>query len=321
MLVDGKWTDGDARRHVKGRFERVDSKFRGWITADGSSGFKAEPGRYHLYVAHNCPWAYRAMMYRKLKGLDGMISMSVAKIGRRPKSWEFTEAPEAVPDTVNGFTYLYEAYVKAKSDYTGSCTVPTLWDKETGTIVNNESSEIIRMFNSEFAEFTGPTPDYYPDELREEIDAINDVIYPNVNNGVYRCGFSKTQEAYEDAFDNLFNTLDELEARLSRQRYLVGDRLTEADWRLFSTLIRFDIVYYGLFKCNRQHIYEYPNLWNYTLELYQHPGIAGISEIEYLKAGYYAGIDPAAGIGIVPKGPELDFNQPHDRDRFPAARV
>ncbi len=316
-LINGKWSEEDARRHVKGRFERVDSQFRDWITADGSSGFKAEPNRYHLYVAHNCPWAYRAMLFRKLKGLEGMISMAIAKIGLRPTSWEFAEGPGAVPDAVNGFVFLHEAYSAANPTYTGSVTVPTLWDTKKKTVVNNESSEIIRMFNSEFAEFTDPTPDYYPEELRTEIDEINDIVYPNVNNGVYRCGFARTQEAYDDAFDRLFSTLDDLEERLAGQRYLVGNRLTEADWRLFSTLIRFDIVYYGLFKCNRQHIYEYPNLWNYMLDLYQHPGVAEMTEIGYFKAGYYAGID-RGGHGIVPKGPDLDYTQAHDRDRFPA---
>jgi len=325
MLIDGKWTDDEAgATQKKGQFVRPDSIFRGWVTADGSAGpggeegFKAESGRYHLYVSHNCPWAYRTMIFRKLKGLESHISVAISASSCKDEGWTFMEEENCIPDEVNGIKYLHEVYTKADPDYTGRVTVPTLWDKKTGTVVNNESSEIIRMFNSEFDGLTGNNMDFYPKELRAEIDEINDIVYPGVNNGVYRTGFAGTQEAYEEAFDKLFDTLDFLEDRLSKQRYLVGNRLTEADWRLFSTLIRFDLVYYGLFKCNKKHIYEYPNLWNFTLELYQHPGVAEITDLFHIKRGYYATMSRLDVMGFVPKGPDLDFNQQHDRDRFPA---
>src|SRR5215208_3405371 len=239
VLIDGKWTDGELPQETgeTGQFKRVDSSFRDRITADGSSGFKAEPGRYHLYVAHGCPWAHRTLIYRAL--------------------------PDCTPDTVNGFHYMHEAYTATKKDYTGKVTVPTLWDKKTKRIVNNESSEIIRMLNTEFNAITGDRTDYYPPALRAEIDAINERVYHNVNNGVYRAGFAKSQAAYEEAYDGLFMTLDWLEERLSRQRYLVGNQITEADWRLFPTLVRFDVAYFSIFKCNRQRIADYPNLSNY----------------------------------------------------------
>jgi putative glutathione S-transferase len=323
MLVDGKWTDEEVR-NVGGRFERVESIFRNWITPDGAAGpsgdagFAAEPGRYHLYVTHNCPWAYRATMFRKLKGLEDVISIAVGGSADKAEGWTFTDEPGTIPDTVNDIFRLHEVYTKADADYTGRVTVPTLWDKKNQTIVNNESSEIIRMFNSAFerAGANTETADYYPDDLASEIDAINDMVYGNVNNGVYRCGFATSQDAYEEAFDRLFNALDELEARLSKQRYLVGGRLTEADWRLFSTLLRFDIVYYGNFKCNKKHIYEYPNLWNFTCELYQHPGIADVTNLGHIKQGYYGLMPRTNPSGVVPKGPAIDFTQSHDRDRF-----
>ncbi|MEE2760740.1 MAG: glutathione S-transferase family protein [Pseudomonadota bacterium] len=323
MLVDGKWTDEEAR-NVGGRFERVESIFRSWITPDGSAGpsgdagFAAERGRYHLYVTHNCPWAYRTMMFRKLKGLEDLISVAVGGSTDKKEGWTFTDEPGAIPDKVNGIFRLHEVYTKANPHYTGRVTVPTLWDKKNQTIVNNESAEIIRMFNSAFERVgvNAETPDYYPQALRDEIDAINEMVYTNVNNGVYRCGFATSQEAYEEAFDNLFGALDELEARLSIQRYLVGGQLTEADWRLFSTLLRFDLVYYGNFKCNKKHIYEYPSLWNYTLELYQHPGIGEVTNLEHIKRGYYGLMPRTNPSGVVPKGPNIDFTQPHDRDRL-----
>ena len=325
MLIDGKWSDDEgARTEQKGRFVRPESVFRNWVTADGSpgpsgqGGFKAEPGRYHLYVSHNCPWAYRAVLFRKLKGLEDSISMAIAASSRKDQSWTFTEEEGCVTDAVNGITYLHEAYTKADPLYTGRTTVPTLWDKKNQTVVSNESSEIIRMLNLAFADIAGDGVDYYPEDLRAEIDEVNDLVYTNVNNGVYRTGFAGTQEAYEEAFDRLFNTLDELEQRLSQQRYLAGGRLTEADWRLFSTLLRFDIVYYGLFKCNKKHIYEYPNLWNFTLELYQHPGVAEVTDLEHIKRGYYSSMTRLDVKGFVPKGPDLNFNQTHDRDRLPA---
>jgi len=324
-LVDGAWTEDENTSSKSGKFMRPESVFRNWVTADGSAGpsggdgFKAEPGRYHLYVSHNCPWAYRAVLFRRLKGLEDQISIAISASSRKDEGWTYVPEDGCIPDDVNGVTYLHEAYTKADPQYTGRVTVPTLWDKERGTVVNNESSEIIRMFNSAFDDVGATGPDFYPEELRDEIDAVNEDVYAYINNGVYRCGFATTQEAYEEAFDNLFNTLDAMEERLSNQRYLAGDKLTEADWRLFSTLLRFDIVYYGLFKCNKKHIYEYPNLWNLTLELYQYPGVAEITDLDHIKQGYYANMQRLDVKGFVPKGPDLDFTQPHDRDRFTAS--
>ncbi|MBT5939565.1 MAG: glutathione S-transferase family protein [Rhodospirillaceae bacterium] len=322
MLIDGKWSDDDQFRNKDGKFVRPDSSFRSWVTADGAAGptgqagFRAEPGRYHLYVTHNCPWAYRSVMFRTLKGLEDIISLSVGGASFKDEGWTFNDEPGAIPDSVNNIHHLHELYSKADPGYTGRVTVPTLWDIENQTIVSNESSEIIRMFNSAFDGLTGNNSDYYPEDLRSEIDEINDVVYANVNNGVYRTGFAATQEAYEEVFDKLFNTLDDLDARLGQQRYLVGERLTEADWRLFSTLLRFDIVYYGHFKCNKKHIYEYPNLWNFTLELYQHPGIAEVTNFDHIKRGYYHLMPKVNPLGIVAKGPSINFDQPHDRDKF-----
>ncbi|HVO16304.1 MAG TPA: glutathione S-transferase family protein [Alphaproteobacteria bacterium] len=323
MLVDGKWQDGDATtRDVAkdGRFKRVESKFRNWVTADGSSGFAAEPGRYHLYAAYSCPWAHRALMFRKLKKLDNVISVSIAAPGMRDQGWTFVDHPdfpECGPDTVNGYRYLHQAYSAADPRYTGRVTVPTLWDKKKRTVVNNESSEIIRMFNSAFDAYTNEDTDFYPEALRLEIDAVNKLTYDNVNNGVYRCGFATSQAAYEEAYDQLFGALDELEARLGRQRYLVGKRITEADWRLFPTLVRFDVAYFSLFKCNKRRIVDYPNLINYTRELHQVPGIAETVKVAHFKRGYWsmARLNPS---GVIPKGPELTYDAPHDRARFPA---
>ena len=321
-LVDGAWTEDENTSSKSGKFMRPESVFRNWVTADGSAGpsgrdgFKAEPGRYHLYVSHNCPWAYRAMLFRRLKGLEDHISIAISASSRKDEGWTYVPEEGCLPDEVNGVTYLHEAYTNADPQYTGRVTVPTLWDKERRTIVNNESSEIIRMFNNAFDEVGATGPDFYPEELRDEIDAVNEDVYAYINNGVYRCGFATTQEAYEEAFDNLFNTLDAMEERLSKHRYLAGDKLTEADWRLFSTLLRFDIVYYGLFKCSKKHIYEYPNLWNFTLELYQYPGVAEITDLDHIKQGYYANMQRLDVKGFVPKGPDLDFTQPHDREHF-----
>jgi putative glutathione S-transferase len=325
MMVEGKWDDKATPRTVKGAFQRPDSIFRNWITADGSAGptgkggFKAEAGRYHLYVTHNCPWAYRTTIFRKIKGLEGVISTAIAGSDRKDEGWTFTDEPGTVADEVLHVFRLHEVYTRVNPTYTGSVTVPCLWDKKTQSIVNNESSEIIRMFNSAFRDVVPETVDYYPEPLRAEIDKINETVYANVNNGVYRCGFATAQDAYEEAYDRLFNTLDMLEERLGRQRYLVGDRLTEADWRLFSTLIRFDPVYYLNFKCNKKHIYEYNNLWNFTLELYQHPGVAEVTNFYHIKRGYFHLMPHINPLGIVPKGPDLDFSQPHNRDRFKKA--
>jgi len=322
VLIDGVWTEGELPQETSkaGEFKRVDSAFRDRITADGSSGFKAEAGRYHLYVAHGCPWAHRTLIYRALKKLDGLITVAYSVPGLRTQGWTFENDPrfpDCTPDTVNGFHYMHEAYTATDKNYTGKVTVPTLWDKKQKRIVNNESSEIIRMLNSEFNAVTGDKSDYYPPALRAEIDAINERVYHHVNNGVYRTGFAKTQAAYEEAFDGLFKVLDELEERLSRRRYLVGDQITEADWRLFPTLIRFDVAYFSLFKCNKKRIADYPNLSNYMLELYQVPGVAGTVTPRYYVINYHsiARLNP---LGIIPKGTPIDLQQPHNRARLAA---
>jgi putative glutathione S-transferase len=322
VLIDGVWTEGELPQETGqgGEFKRVDSRFRDRITADGSSGFKAEPGRYHLYVAHGCPWAHRTLIYRALKKLDGLITVAYSVPGLRTQGWTFENDPrypDCTPDTVNGFRYMHEAYTATDKNYTGKVTVPTLWDKKQKRIVNNESSEIIRMLNSEFNAITGDKTDYYPPALRAEIDAINERVYHHVNNGVYRTGFAKTQAAYEEAFDGLFAALDEIEDRLARRRYLAGPQVTEADWRLFPTLVRFDVAYFSLFKCNKKRIADYPNLSNYMRELYQVPGVAATVKPRYYVINYYsiARLNP---LGIIPKGTPIDLQQPHDRARLAA---
>ena len=322
MLVDGQWRDEDPVNEVgkAGNFQRVDSVFRDRVTADGSSGFAAEAGRYHLYVAYTCPWAHRTQIYLALKKLTGLISVAVAVPGLREQGWTFEDNPafpDCTPDRVNGFRYLRQAYAASNPHYTGKVTVPTLWDKKTKRIVNNESSEIIRMLNSEFGAFGADPTDFYPKHLRAEIDRINAQVYANVNNGVYRCGFARSQAAYDEAYDALFATLDEIEARLSRQRYLVGNQITEADWRLFPTLARFDVAYFSLFKCNRNRIADFPNLLNYVRELYAVPGVAETVKPRYYVMGYYS-ITRVNPTGIIPKGTPVDFQKPHDRARFAA---
>jgi glutathionyl-hydroquinone reductase len=322
ILIDGKWRDEELAEETgnAGNFQRVDSVFRDRITADGSSGFKAEAGRYHLYVAYTCPWAHRTLIFLALKKLKEAISVACAIPGLPQQGWTFEDNPafaDCTPDRVNGFHYLHEAYTASDAHYSGKVTVPTLWDKKTGRIVNNESSEIIRMLNSEFAGIGADPTDFYPKPLRAEIDRINEETYANVNNGVYRCGFARSQAAYEAAYDALFATLDDIEARLGRQRYLVGNRLTEADWRLFPTLVRFDVAYFSLFKCNRNRIADYPNLLNYMRELYQVPGIADTVKPRYYVVGYYS-ITRVNPTGIIPKGTPVDYRQPHDRARFAA---
>ena len=323
LLQNGKWVDQwYDTKSSKGRFVRKDSHFRNWVTADGSpgvtgtGGFKAEAGRYHLYITHNCPWAYRTAMFRRVKGLEDIISISIGGASFKDQGWTFNEEPGALPDAVNNIYYLHELYTKADPKYTGRVTVPVLWDKKSETIVNNESSEIIRMFNSAFDNITDNKLDFYPESLRNQIDEINAIVYKNINNGVYRAGFATTQNAYEEAYNNLFKTLDELEDRLGERRYLTGEKLTEADWRLFSTLIRFDVVYYTHFKCNKRHIFDYPNLWNFTLELYQYPGISSLTNFDHIKRGYYGLMPKINPSKIVAKGPDIDFNQPHDRGKF-----
>lgn len=323
LLVDGKWQDvWYDTKSTKGRFERSKSQFRNWVTADGSAGptgeggFKAEPGRYHLYVSYACPWAHRTLIFRALKKLEDVISVSVVDYLMAEEGWTFYGTTGSTGDDLYGSKRLYEIYTRADPNYSGRVTVPVLWDKQRQTIVSNESSEIIRMLNTAFNEFGDASLDFYPDALAAEIDALNDFIYPNINNGVYRAGFATSQDAYEEAFKQLFAALDTLEDRLSRQRYLTGSSLTEADWRLFTTLLRFDPVYVGHFKCNLRRIADYPNLWNYTRELYQVPGVASTVNMEHIKGHYYRSHKTINPTGIVPTGPEIDFTAPHDRDRF-----
>jgi putative glutathione S-transferase len=323
LLVNGEWKDQwYDTKSTGGVFERTATKFRSWITPDGAAGtsgeagFAAEPDRYHLYVSLACPWAHRTLIFRKLKKLEDVISVSVVRPLMLEEGWTFGNYPGAVPDNVLGKKRLYEVYLEANADYSGRVTVPTLWDKKKRTIVNNESAEIIRMFNSAFDDLTGNRDDYYPQALRTEIDEVNARVYKNINNGVYRAGFATAQKAYEEAFQALFAELDEVEKRLSRQRFLAGDRLTEADVRLFTTLVRFDAVYFGHFKCNLRRIADYPNLSNYLRELFQIPEFGGTVNFDHIKTHYYAShrqINPA---GIVPVGPELNLDAPHDRARF-----
>jgi putative glutathione S-transferase len=314
-LDRGVWhPDPPGGRTVGGEFIRRESQFRDRVTADGASGFKAEPGRYHLYVSLSCPWAHRTVIFRRLKGLEAAIWMSVVAPLMLDQGWEFRpEERGCTADPVNGARYLHEVYAKARADYTGRVTVPVLWDRHTGTIVNNESAEIIRMLSGEFGAVTDDRTDYYPAALRAEIDAVNAVVYENVNNGVYRCGFATSQSAYERAFDALFAALDGLEVRLGRSRYLVGDRVTEADWRFFTTLVRFDAVYVGHFKCNLRRIADYPNLQGYLRELYQWPGVAATVDMDHIKRHYYGSMRHINPNGIVPKGPALDLDAPHGR--------
>jgi putative glutathione S-transferase len=297
----------------KGEFVRQQSAFRDRVSADGTTEFAAEPGRYHLYVSYACPWAHRTIIFRRLKGLEAAIGMTVVDPIRDQRGWAFTDAPGCGPDPVNGFRFLSEAYLATDPAFAGRVSVPVLWDKQGGRIVNNESSEIIRMLNSEFDAWGNSDFDFYPERLRAEIDEINAKVYADVNNGVYRCGFATTQEAYDNAFERLFRTLDDLELRLSRQRYLVGHLLTEADWRLFTTLVRFDPVYHGHFKCNLRRLVDYSNLWDLTRELYQMPGVAETVNLDHIKRHYYVthrAINPS---GVVPRGPEIDFTAPHGR--------
>lgn len=319
MLINGElaksWLDKELD---EGEFKRMESTFRNWITPDGSAGptgdagFKAEAGRYHLYVSDACPWAHRTVIFRVLKKLESIISISFVEAEMLDDGWTFSNEGK-YNDVLYNFRYVYELYLKADTNFTGQITVPILWDKKLKTIVNNESSEIIRMLNSAFNDFTDVNTDYYPETLRSEIDNINQPIYDNINNGVYRCGFAASQEAYNKAFDRLFGELDSVELILSKKRYLTGDKLTEADWRLFTTLIRFDAVYVGHFKCNKRRIVDYPNLSNFMRELYQMPGIANTVDIDYIKRHYYVSHTSINPTQIIPKGPEQDFNQPHDR--------
>ena len=323
LLVDGVWQDEQhSARTPDGRFVRPTTRFRNWVTEDGGpgptgeGGFAAARGRYHLYVALPCPWAHRTVIMRMLKGLEDVVSMSVLEPLYGPHGWRFGTSPGTSPDSVNGASELAEIYLRADPRYTGRVSVPALWDKERRAIVNNESAEIIRMLNGAFGRFTNVRTDYYPPALREEIDRVNALVYENVNNGVYRAGFATSQEAYEEAFRAVFRVLDELERRLARQRYLVGRDITEADWRLFTTLVRFDAVYYSHFKCNLRRIIDYPNLSNYLRDLYQQAGVAATVNMDHIKRHYYGSQRHVNPTGIVPLGPQLDFLAPHDRGRF-----
>lgn len=314
LLQQGKWVDQwYDTGNSGGEFRRQDSRFRSWLTPDGSAGpngepgFKAEKGRYHLYVSLACPWAHRALIFRQIKQLQDYIDVTVVDPVMLENGWEMN-------DPLYGLDFMYQLYLKADSGYEGRVTVPVLWDKQTQTIVSNESSEIIRMFNTAFNHLTGNTTDYYPDALRERINTLNDRIYDTINNGVYRAGFATTQEAYEKAYRSLFDSLDWVESLLIKQRYLAGDRLTEADWRLFTTLIRFDAVYFGHFKTNRQLLADYPAISGYVRELYQIPGVAETVSFEHIKTHYYASHLMINPTGIIPVGPAQDFTTAHDRE-------
>jgi putative glutathione S-transferase len=337
LLVDGIWRAQDRGAQDRGaqdrggakdsgapspggRFERRESPFRNWVTPDGAAGpsgrggFAAEPHRYHLYVSLACPWAHRTLIFRALKGLESVIGVSVVHWLMAENGWTFAEGPGVIPDAVNGARFLHEVYTKADPSFSGRVTVPVLWDKKEKTIVNNESSEIIRMFNSAF-DGAGASPgDYDPRALRPQIEALNARIYDTLNNGVYKAGFASTQTAYEEAVKPLFETLDWLEHMLSSRRYLCGDEVTEADWRLFTTLVRFDCVYHGHFKCNIRRVVDYPHLWSYTRELYQWPKIAPTVNFEHIKRHYYQSHRHINPTGIVPLGPVVDFMAPHGRE-------
>ncbi|MCV3271806.1 glutathione S-transferase family protein [Roseobacter sinensis] len=321
LLVDGVWRDKwYDTASTGGKFKRSEAKFRNWITANGAAGpsgiggFTPDSGRYHLYVSHACPWAHRTLIFRHLKELTDHISVSVVHPDMLGDGWTFeTDDHGATGDKLYGLPFARDIYLKADPQISGRVTVPILWDKERETIVSNESSEIIRMFNSAFDGLTGNTDDYWPEELRDAIAPVNDRIYDTVNNGVYKAGFATTQEAYDAAITPLFETLDWLEGRLAGNRYLMGDRLTEADWRLFTTLVRFDPVYHGHFKCNRKRLVDHPHLWAYTRELYQTPGVAETVNFAHIIRHYHYSHETINPHRIVPIGPDLDFTEPHGR--------
>ena len=322
-MVNGVWQTSEQASAGDGRFHRAETNFRNWITPDGApgpsgeGGFAAETNRYHLYVAWACPWAHRTLIFRKLKRLESFVGVSIVEPLLGEDGWIFSERR---PDHLNGRERLYEVYAAARADYTGRASVPVLWDRKRETIVSNESSEIIRMFNSAFDGIGGDASrDYYPKPLRAEIDRLNEVIYRTVNNGVYRCGFARTQDAYDEAAAALFETLDMLEERLAANRYLTGESLTEADWRLFPTLFRFDAVYVTHFKCNLRRISDYPNLSGYLRELYQMPGIAETTDLDDTRRHYFMSHRSINPRGIVPIGPEIDLTSPHGRERLRAA--
>jgi putative glutathione S-transferase len=322
LLVEGRWHDQWYESSKDGAFQREQAQRRNWLTADGKpgptgvGGFAAEAGRYHLYVSLACPWAHRTLILRKLKGLESLIDVSVVSWLMLENGWTFDQNLGSTGDKLDHFNFMHQRYTADTADYTGRVTVPVLWDKQQNRIVNNESAEIIRMFNGAFDDLTGNDLDFYPAPLRGEIDALNERIYPAVNNGVYRAGFATAQKAYEEAFDDVFNELDRLEQLLGANRYLTGEYLTEADIRLFTTLIRFDAVYHGHFKCNLRRIADYPNLSNWLREIYQWPGIAETVDFEHIKNHYYGSHKTINPTGIVPKGPAQAFTAPHDRERL-----
>jgi len=325
LLIDGKWHDQwYDTASTGGRFKREESKFRNWITADGSAGpsgrggFKAEPNRYHLYVSYACPWSHRTLIFRSLKGLEKLISLSVTHWHMGDHGWAFASDREGATDPVCGARYVYEIYQQADPGHNGRASVPVLWDKHQNCIVSNESSDIIRMFNSAFDGAGAVDGDYYPAKLRKEVDTLNRRIYETVNNGVYKAGFATTQQAYEEAVDPLFESLHWLDRLLADRRYLTGSTLTEADWRLFPTLVRFDPVYFVHFKCNKRRIVDYLNLWPYLCDLYQHPGIAETVRMDHIKPHYYVSHKTINPAGIVPVGPAMDFNQEQNRRRLAA---
>ncbi|MCF6444911.1 glutathione S-transferase family protein [Nereida sp. MMG025] len=322
QLVDGVWRDEwYDTKSTGGAFERDTSRFRNWITADGAAGpsgeggFKARSGRYHLYVSLACPWAHRTLIFRKLKGLEPHIDVSVVHPDMMGDGWTFeTDDNGATGDRLFGLPFARDIYIKADPKVSGRVTVPILWDKERGTIVSNESADIIRMFNSDFDAITGNTDDYWPEEMREAIEEVNERIYHTVNNGVYKSGFATTQAAYDAAVGPLFDSLDWLEERLATRRYLMGEQITEADWRLFTTLVRFDPVYHLHFKCNKKRIVDYPNLWGYTRELYQVQGVAETVGMAHIVRHYHYSHETVNPHRIIPINPDLDFMAPHGRD-------
>ena len=328
LLVDGVWHDQwYDTGNTGGKFVRSEAQFRNWVTKDGSpgpsgtGGFKAESGRYHLYVCFACPWAHRTLIFRALKGLEKHIAISATHWHMAEQGWTFAPGDGVIPDPLMNAQYMHQIYTAADPEYSGRVTVPVLWDKERRTIVTNESPEIIRMFNSAFDALPGidASLDFYPAPLRAEIDAVNERVYRTVNNGVYRSGFATAQAPYDEAVRELFDSLDWLEARLASRRYLMGGRLTEADWRLFTTLLRFDPVYHTHFKCNLRRLIDYPNLWNYTRDLYQVPGVARTVRMDHIKKHYWGSHRTINPSGLVPIGPAIDYSAPHDRDRLAKA--
>lgn len=313
VLKNGQWIPEREQEDSQGKFIRPSTTFRHQITADGSSGFKAESGRYHLYISWACPWACRTAILRQLKGLENVIGLSVVAAEIDQNSWEFSDEPGAIPDTVNGAQYLWQVYLKAEPDYSGRVTVPVLWDKQTGKIVNNESREIIRMLDTEFESLAEKNINFYPQHLRKTIDETIDAIYQPINNGVYRAGFATSQSAYDEAVTELFAALVTWENILGKQRYLCGEQITEADWCMFTTLFRFDAVYYVHFKCNIHRIVDYPNLWNYLKELYQFPGVRETCNLDHIKRHYYRSHPKVNPTRIVPKGPVINFDEAHNR--------